>query len=178
MYKSHTIFGFYFFFIVSEDLLLKQTIQSVSQLPSLKKISINYSSKNIIQNSEFAIPILSGLQLICGQKLKITKAKKSISTFQTRKNQIIGCKLTLRKTYLYSFIDKLIFIILPYLYLLNNKQVSESSYNLGLQYTIAPEIEKNYDKFQYINGFNIQFSFSTKTKKDSKLLLTSLRLFI
>src|SRR5262249_62018413 len=55
----------------------------------------------------------SDLGLIAGQKAVITKARKSIATFKVRDGQPIGCKVTLRKTRMYEFVDRLINIALP-----------------------------------------------------------------
>src|SRR5258708_38918188 len=53
------------------------------------------------------------LGLIAGQKAVITKARKSIATFKVRDGQAIGCKVTLRKTRMYEFVDRLINVALP-----------------------------------------------------------------
>ena len=53
------------------------------------------------------------LALIAGQKAVITKSRKSIATFKLRDGQAIGCKVTLRKTRMYEFLDRLVNIALP-----------------------------------------------------------------
>ena len=98
-----------------KDLVLKKpsSFQNLMQTPKINKIVIDTSTSKVVSNPEFLIACLCCLEGICGQKPKITHAKKSIANFKLRQNQILGCMLTLRKNKLYMFLNKLIFYIIP-----------------------------------------------------------------
>src|SRR5262249_28194370 len=79
------------------------------QVPVIEKVVINMG----ISDGKKVEAAASDLGLIAGQKAVITKARKSIATFKVRDGQPIGCKVTLRKTRMYEFVDRLINIALP-----------------------------------------------------------------
>ena len=78
--------------IISQDLIYKQNIHNIMQLPSIEKMVINSTSKSFIEDRKNITPTLLGLEMICGQKLKISVAEKSIAGFKIRQGQTIGCK--------------------------------------------------------------------------------------
>jgi len=89
------------------------------------------------------------LALIAGQKPVVTRARKAISTFKVRENMPIGAKVTLRKTRMYEFLDRLITIALPRVRDfrgLNPKSFDgRGNYALGIkEHIVFPEID--YDK--------------------------------
>lgn len=100
--------------IVTSDLLLKDHYVDVMQLPQLTKITLNtgIGLKAILDKKQILTALLS-MQLISGQRPVITRAKKSIDKFKLRVNMPIGCKVTLRKSNLFEFMDRFINIILP-----------------------------------------------------------------
>lgn len=95
------------------DILLKQNLKNITELPFMKKILVTTTSKKQIVDKKNILPELSALEFVCGQNLKYTLAHKSIAGFKLRKNQLIGCKLTLRGEAMYRFLEKLITILLP-----------------------------------------------------------------
>lgn len=78
-------------------------------IPKIKQISINMT----INNKNKIIEPLLALELITGQKAKILKAKKSISSFNLRKDMHIGVKVTLHRENMNNFLNKLVYIALP-----------------------------------------------------------------
>ena len=160
--------------IIVEDLILKQNYQTIMQLPKVNKIVINTTSRLIINDKKNIIPTLLALELITGQKWKLTKAKKSIATFKLRENQIMGCKTTLRGSKKSFFFEKLIKIVLPrltssrgitaqytglYSYSLDKK----GNINLGISNILLfTELEPFFDCFEYVNGINICIEMSNK----------------
>ncbi len=102
---------------------------------------------------------------ISGQKPVKTRAKKSIAGFKIREGLQIGCTVTLRGASMYSFLEKLIKVVVPSIRDfrgLNAKFDKQGNYNLGLKdWTIFPEI--NYDRFPNPHGLNITMNISNST---------------
>lgn len=171
------IFHHYYHDVLCEDLILKDKISNTHQIPSIISVFLSHSSRLIVKNSQFAIPALSGFEFICGQKAKITKAKKSVSAFQTRTNQPIGCKVTLRKAALFSFLEKLVFILMPRLNVLKYHEVCSRAYNVGMeQILLFPEIEGHYDFFDSLKGCHLHITTSAISIESCQLLLTGLKI--
>src|SRR5262245_457725 len=119
------------------------------QVPVLEKVVINMGIGEGVNDRKKVEAAANDLGLIAGQKAVITKARKSIATFKVRDGQPIGCKVTLRKTRMYEFIDRLINIALPRVR--DFRGLSPKSFDGGGNYTIGikehiifPEID--YDK--------------------------------
>ena len=83
------------------------------QVPALEKVSINMGIGEAVNDRKKVENAAADLALIAGQKPVITISRKSIATYKLRENQPIGCKVTLRKTRMYEFVDRLITVALP-----------------------------------------------------------------
>ena len=117
------------------------------------------------------------LSKIAGQRPVITKFKKSISNFKTRKNTNAGLKVTLRKNLMYEFIDRLINIALPRIRdfrgLSANGFDQFGNYTLGIkEHIIFPEV--NFDRVDKIRGLDITIVISSINKDHSYELLSKL----
>src|SRR5262249_32064295 len=116
------------------------------------------------------------LALITGQKAIVTKSRKSIATYKLREGQPIGCKVTLRKTRMYEFIDRLINIALPRgrdFRGLNPKRVDgRGNDTLGVrEHIVFPEID--YDKVTDIWGMDITVCTTARSDDEARALLTA-----
>ena len=114
------------------------------------------------------------LAKITGQTPVITKFKKSIANFKTRKNTNSGLKVTLRKNKMYEFLDRLINIALPRIKdfrgLDPNSFDKFGNYSFGIkEHIVFPEV--NFDKVEKIRGLDITISIKTKNKEHSYELL-------
>ena len=123
-------------------------------------------------STEFAAA--GDLALISGQKPIITKARQAIATFKVRENMPIGCKVTLRKTRMYEFLDRLVNIALPRVRDfrgLNPKSFDgRGNFAMGIkEHLIFPEI--NYDKAEAVWGMDIIVCTSAKTDDEARALL-------
>jgi large subunit ribosomal protein L5 len=145
--------------------------------PKLEKVVLNMglgvdgSDKKIIQSCE------EDLAKISGQKPIITKFKKSISNFKTRKNTNSGLKVTLRKNKMYEFIDRLVNIALPRIKdfrgLSPNSFDKFGNYTFGIkEHIIFPEV--NFDKVEKIRGMDITIVISSASINHSLELLNKL----
>jgi large subunit ribosomal protein L5 len=146
------------------------------QVPVLEKVVINMGIGEGVNDRKKVEQAAADLGLIAGQKAVITKARKSIATFKVRDGQAIGCKVTLRKTRMYEFIDRLINIGLPRVRDfrgLNPKSFDGGgNYTLGIkEHIVFPEID--YDKATDIWGMDITVCTSAKTDAEARALLTA-----
>lgn len=98
---------------VVPDLMKKFKYTNTMQTPRLEKIVINMGVGEAKDNPRILESAVNDLTIITGQKPILTRAKKSIANFKIRQNMPIGCKVTLRKQYMYEFADKLINVALP-----------------------------------------------------------------
>jgi large subunit ribosomal protein L5 len=146
------------------------------QVPVLEKIVINMGVGEAVADRKKVEAAATDLALIAGQKAVITAARKSIANFKLRDGQPIGCKVTLRKTRMYEFIDRLINIALPRVRDfrgLNPKSFDgRGNYTLGIkEHIVFPEID--YDKAVEIWGMDITVCTSARTDDEARALLTA-----
>lgn len=150
---------------------------NVMKTQRLKKIVVNTSLKEAVQDRKVLEKVAQELAQITGQRPLLTRARKSISNFKLRAGQPIGCCVTLRRKRMAAFMDRLVHIVLPRVR--DFKGVSPKgfdgwgNYTLGLtEQTIFPEI--NHDKIERVFGMNITFVTTAKNNEEGKSLLKSL----
>ena len=168
----------YYKLIIAEDLLLKQTYKNIMEIPKIKKVIVNTSSKIMVKDKKYIIPHMIALEIITGQKLKLRGAKKSIAGFKLREDQLIGCKVTIRDDLMHGFLEKLIKIIYPRLREfrgLKNKSFDlKGNYNLGIKNLLLfPELDNYFEFFEFISGINVTISLNTIDLKKARLFLSS-----
>lgn len=153
------------------------SLTSVSEVPKVEKIVINMGLGDAIQNNKVLEAAIDELGRITGQKAVVTKAKKSISNFKLREGMPIGAMVTLRRSRMWEFLDRLISIALPRVR--DFKGVSEKAfdgrgnYTLGLkEQIIFPEID--YDRVDKIRGMNICIVTSASNDEQGMALLKAL----
>jgi large subunit ribosomal protein L5 len=146
------------------------------QVPMIEKVVINMGIGEGVNDRKKVEAAANDLSLIAGQKAVITKARKSIATFKVRDGQAIGCKVTLRKTRMYEFVDRLINIALPRVR--DFRGLSPKSFDGGGNYTIGikehiifPEID--YDKAADVWGMDITVCTSAKNDNEARALLSA-----
>ena len=145
------------------------------QIPKLDKIVLNMGLGDAVAESKKADVAIEALGLIAGQKPVFTKAKKSIANVKLREGMVIGAKVTLRKSRMYDFVDRLITIALPRVR--DFRGISAKSfdgngnYAMGMkEHIVFPEI--NYDKVDVIRGMDIIICTTANTNEEAKALLT------
>src|SRR6478736_2895224 len=146
------------------------------QVPVIEKVVINMGIGEGVNDRKKVEAAANDLSLITGQKAVITKARKSIATFKVRDGQAIGCKVTLRKTRMYEFVDRLVNIALPrvrdFRGLSPKSFDGRGNYTLGIkEHIIFPEID--YDKATDIWGMDITVCTSAKSDDEARALLTA-----
>ena len=159
------------------DLQKKFSMKNRLMVPKIIKVVLNMglgadaNDKKIVQNC------IEDISLISGQMPVITKFKKSISNFKTRKNTNAGLKVTLRKHRMYEFVDRLVNIALPRIKDfrgLSPKAFDKfGNYTFGIkEHIIFPEI--NFDKVDRIRGMDITIVTNGKSNKISYSLLEAM----
>jgi len=148
--------------------------KSPMQVPRLKKVVVNIGLGEAIQNIKLLESASVELTAVTGQKPVVTRAKKSIAAFKLREGMPIGCMVTLRRSRMYYFLDKLMNVVLPRVR--DFRGVSEKAfdgrgnYTLGIkEQIIFPEIE--YDQIDKVRGMNITIVTSAPTDEEGKFLL-------
>ncbi len=159
---------------ISKNLMNKLNVKNKHEVPKIIKIILNMGLGEDASDSKKLKACVEDLALISGQKPVITKFKKSISNFKTRKGSNAGAKVTLRSTRMYEFIDRLINIALPRIKDfrgLNVKGIDKSNnYSFGIkEHIIFPEV--NFDKVDKIRGLDITVVTSSNSKEATIELL-------
>ena len=145
------------------------------RVPKLEKIVINMGVGEAAGDQKKLDAALAELTLIAGQKPVKTLAKKAIAGFKIREGLPIGCKVTLRKSRMFEFLDRLVTIALPrvrdFRGIPNGKGFDgRGNFAMGLkEQIIFPEIA--YDKVTDIRGMDIVFVTTAKTDAEAKALL-------
>jgi large subunit ribosomal protein L5 len=144
------------------------------QVPKIEKIVINMGVGDATQDKKRVDQAAAEMELISGQKPVITKAKKSIAQFKLREGMPIGCKVTLRRTHMFEFLDRFVTIALPRVRDfrgLNAKSFDgRGNYATGLkEQLIFPEI--SYDKVDRIRGMDVIVTTTANTDDEARELL-------
>ena len=162
---------------IQPNLKEKLGYRNLFMVPQIQKVVLNMglgvdgNDTKIIKSCE------EDLARITGQKPVITKFKKSISNFKTRKNTNAGLKVTLRRNKMYEFIDRLVNIVLPRIRdfrgLSPNGFDQFGNYTFGIkEHIVFPEV--NFDRVEKIRGLDISIVIKSLKKEDSFELLKQL----
>ena len=146
------------------------------QVPKIDKIVLNMGIGEAVADRKKVEQAAADLSAIVGQKAVITKSRKSIATYKLRDGQAIGCKVTLRKTRMYEFLDRLVNIALPrvrdFRGLNPQSFDGRGNYSLGIkEHIIFPEID--YDKAADVWGMDITVCTTARNDEEARALLTA-----
>lgn len=144
------------------------------QIPKLEKIVVNMGVGEAAQDKKKIDAAVAELEAITGQKAVKTIATKSIAGFKLREGQVVGAKVTLRRTQMFEFLDRLVNIALPRVRDfrgLNGKSFDgRGNYAMGIKEQIVfPEID--YDQVDAIRGMDIVICTTAKTDDEARSLL-------
>jgi large subunit ribosomal protein L5 len=162
--------------VVREQLTKQFSYTNRMQVPKITKIVLNMGIGEGVADRKKVDNAANDLSLIAGQKAVITKSRKSIATYKLRDGQAIGCKVTLRKTRMYDFLDRLVNIALPRIRDfrgLNPKSFDgRGNYSLGIkEHIVFPEID--FDKVTDSWGLDITVCTSARNDDEARALLTA-----
>ncbi|MEN6446066.1 MAG: 50S ribosomal protein L5 [Candidatus Cloacimonas sp.] len=147
------------------------------QVPKLEKIVVSMGVGQATQNKALLDNAVKDMEIICGRKPVVTKARKSISNFKLRQGMPIGCKVTLRNEVMYEFYDRLISLAIPRIRDFRGIPADafdgRGNFSFGLkEQTVFPEID--YDKIDTIRGLNITIVTTARTDEECRALLQEL----
>jgi len=159
---------------ISTEMMKHFGYKNKMEVPRLKKIVINVGLGEATQDIKLLESAQNELAVITGQKPVVTKAKKAIANFKIRRGSAIGCKVTLRRSRMYEFLDRLVSVSIPRIR--DFRGLSPDSFDGGGNYSfglneqlIFPEVD--VDKVAKIHGMDITIATTAKTKDEACELL-------
>ncbi len=155
---------------LKEELGLKNAME----IPRITKITLNMGVGEAIGDKKVLEHAVSDLQKIAGQKVVVTKARKSIAGFKVREDWPVGCKVTLRKERMYEFLERLVSISIPRIRDfrgISPKQFDgKGNFSMGVtEQIIFPEID--YDKIDKLRGLDICITTTARNDDEGRALL-------
>ena len=159
---------------IAKNLMTKLSLKNLHAVPKIEKVVINMGLGADASDQKKIKSSIQDISAITGQHPIVTRFKKSISNFKSRKGASAGLKVTLRNNRMYEFIDRMVNIALPRIK--DFKGLKESScdkfgnFSFGIkEHIIFPEI--NFDKVDSIKGLDVTIVTTSQSKEDTILLL-------
>ena len=158
---------------IKKKLIAELKLKNVMEAPRILKIVLNVGVGEAVSNKNVLDKVVEQLTTISGQKPVVTRARKSVSAFKIRKGLPIGVKVTLRNERMFSFLEKLVRIVIPRLRDfrgIQEKNVDQNgNLNLGFtEQTIFPEID--FDKVDKIRGLEVTIVTNARDHQRGKKL--------
>jgi large subunit ribosomal protein L5 len=151
-------------------------IDNIMAVPRITKITLNMGVGEALGDKKVMEHAVKDLEAICGQKVVVTKARKSIAGFKVREGWPVGCKVTLRRERMYEFLDRLISVAIPRIR--DFRGISPKAFDgrgnfaMGVnEQIIFPEIE--YDKVDALRGLDITITTTARTDEEGRALLSA-----
>lgn len=170
-----------------QDMYIKEVLPKLKEelgcsnpmaIPKLLKVVLNMGLGEAAADKKIIDHAVGDMALIAGQKPVVTLTRKSVAGFKIRDGWPIGCKVTLRRERMYTFLERLIGIAIPRerdFRGLNPKSFDGfGNYSLGISEQIVfPEID--YDKIDKLRGMDITLVTSANNDSDALALLRAFR---
>ena len=163
---------------VVEQLMKQFSYKSVMQVPRIEKITLNMGVGEAVADKKIMDNAVADMTKIAGQKPLVTKSRKSIAVYKIRSGYPIGCKVTLRGTRMYEFLDRLVTVAIPRIRdfrgIPGKSFDGRGNFNFGVkEQIIFPEIE--YDKIDALRGMNITITTTARTNEEGRALLAAFK---
>ena len=166
-----------------KDTVVKQMMEqfgykSAMEVPRIEKITLNMGVGEAVADKKVMELAVGDMKKIAGQKPVVTMSRKSIAGFKIRDNYPVGCMVTLRRAYMYEFLDRLVSIAIPRIRdfrgISGKSFDGRGNYNMGIkEQIIFPEID--YDKIDALRGMNISITTTAKTDEEARALLAAFK---
>ena len=166
-----------------KDTVVKQMIEqfgykSAMEVPRIEKITLNMGVGEAVADKKVMEHAVGDMKKIAGQKPVVTMSRKSIAGFKIRDNYPVGCMVTLRRTHMYEFLDRLVSVAIPRIRdfrgISGKAFDGRGNYNMGVkEQIIFPEID--YDKIDALRGMNISITTTAKTDEEARALLAAFK---
>lgn len=149
-------------------------LDNVMRVPRITKITLNMGVGEAIGDRKQLDSAVGDMEKIAGQKAVITNARKSIAGFKVREGYPIGCKVTLRRSRMYEFLDRLINIAIPrqrdFRGIPLKSFDGRGNFAMGLtEQIVFPEID--YDKIDKVRGMDVNIVTTAHTDDEGRALL-------
>ena len=149
-------------------------LENVMETPALQKVTLNMGVGGAVSDRKVMDSAVADLTLISGQKPLVTNARKSEAAFKIREGFPVGCKVTLRRTRMYEFIERLIGIAIPRIRDfrgLNDRSFDgRGNFSMGISEQIV-FAEIDYDRIDEIRGLDITVTTSARSDAPAQALL-------
>jgi large subunit ribosomal protein L5 len=150
---------------------------SVMEVPRVQKITLNMGVGEAKQDSNMLDAAKEQLATIAGQAPSVRRARKSIANFKLREGMPVGVSVTLRRAYMYEFLDRLMSVAIPRIRDfrgLNPRSFDgRGNYSIGVrEQIIFPEID--YDAIDQVRGLDVTITTSANTDEEAYALLLEL----
>ena len=161
---------------VTKQLTEQFGYKSAMQVPRIEKITLNMGVGEAVGDKKIMENAVNDLTLIAGQKPVVTFARKAVAAFKIREGWPIGCRVTLRRSRMYEFLDRLISVAIPrtrdFRGLSPRAFDGRGNYSIGVrEQIIFPEID--YDKIDKLRGMNISLTTTARTAEEGRALLSA-----
>jgi large subunit ribosomal protein L5 len=162
---------------IAPALMKSLNLDNVMQIPRIEKVVLNIGLGEAMENAKALDAAVNDMTQITGQKPIVTKSRKDIANFKLRAGRLIGAKVTLRSEKMWSFLDRLMNIVLPRVRDFRGISADafdgRGNYTLGLkEQLIFPEIE--YDKIDKVRGMEITIVTTAPNDDQARELLQML----
>jgi large subunit ribosomal protein L5 len=152
--------------------------KSVMEVPRIQKITLNMGVGEAVADKKVMEHAVGDMAKISGQKPVVTMSRKSIAGFKIRDNYPVGCMVTLRRAFMYEFLDRLVSVAIPrtrdFRGISGKSFDGRGNYNMGIkEQIIFPEID--YDKIDALRGMNISITTTAKTDEEARALLAAFK---
>ena len=149
-------------------------VKNIHEVPRITKITLNMGVGEAIGDKKVIEHAVADLEKISGQKVVVTKARKSVAGFKVREGWPIGVKVTLRRERMYEFLERLVDIALPrvrdFRGLSPKSFDGRGNYSMGVkEQIIFPEVD--YDKVDTLRGMDITLTTTAKNDEEGRALL-------
>ena len=163
---------------VVKQLMKQFGFRTVMQVPRIEKITLNMGVGEAVADKKIMDNAVADMAKIAGQKPLVTKSRKSIAVFKIRTGYPVGCKVTLRGTRMYEFLDRLVTVAIPRIRDFRGIPAKSfdgrGNFNFGIkEQIIFPEIE--YDKIDALRGMNITITTTARSNEEGRALLAAFK---
>lgn len=149
-------------------------LKNPMQVPRITKITLNMGVGEAVADRKVVDKAMEDLTAIAGQKPVVCRARKSVAAFKLRDGMPVGCKVTLRRSRMYEFLDRLINIAIPRIRDFRGLSAKSfdgrGNFSMGVQEQIIfPEVD--YDKIDAVRGLDITITTSATDDDSGRALL-------
>lgn len=154
------------------DLINKSFFKSIFKIVKLTKIVLNIGQKDC--KKEKILSVILALELLTNQQGSFTKSKKNIIELKIKKGAIVGCKVTLRKKSMFSFLEKLVLFYFPKIKDFKGFQINQGNFSFSVKNILNFfELSDEFSQFSQLPKLDVVLVLKNSNTKMTKVLLNS-----